>query len=248
MGEYFCYAGKHALCVYDDLTKQADAYRQMSLLIRRPPGREAFPGDVFYLHSPPARARRQARPTSSAAARSRRCRSSRRRPATCRPTSRRTSSRSPTARSSSSRTSSSQGVRPAINVGISVSRVGSNAQTQGDEEGRRPPASWTSRSSATWRPSRSSAPTSTRPRSSSSSRGQRMVATLNQPQYDPWPIEEQVVASSGPPPTATSTTCRSTEVAALQRRACASTCAAERDVLEAIRDSGDLSDETVEER
>ena len=50
----------HALCVYDDLSKQADAYRQMSLLIRRPPGREAFPGDVFYLHSPPARARGQA--------------------------------------------------------------------------------------------------------------------------------------------------------------------------------------------
>ncbi len=51
MGEFFCYSGRHALCVYDDLSKQADAYRQMSLLIRRPPGREAFPGDVFYLHS-----------------------------------------------------------------------------------------------------------------------------------------------------------------------------------------------------
>src|SRR3954454_7101996 len=51
MGEYFCYGGRAALCVYDDLSKQADAYRQMSLLIRRPPGREAFPGDVFYLHS-----------------------------------------------------------------------------------------------------------------------------------------------------------------------------------------------------
>ena len=51
MGEFFCYSGRHALCVYDDLSKQADAYRQLSLLIRRPPGREAFPGDVFYLHS-----------------------------------------------------------------------------------------------------------------------------------------------------------------------------------------------------
>jgi F-type H+-transporting ATPase subunit alpha len=51
MGEYFTYKGKHALCIYDDLSKQADAYRQMSLLLRRPPGREAFPGDVFYLHS-----------------------------------------------------------------------------------------------------------------------------------------------------------------------------------------------------
>jgi F-type H+-transporting ATPase subunit alpha len=51
MGEYFMYKGGHVLCVYDDLSKQAAAYREMSLLMRRPPGREAFPGDVFYLHS-----------------------------------------------------------------------------------------------------------------------------------------------------------------------------------------------------
>jgi len=51
MGEYFRDNGKHALIIYDDLTKQASAYRQMSLLLRRPPGREAYPGDVFYLHS-----------------------------------------------------------------------------------------------------------------------------------------------------------------------------------------------------
>jgi F-type H+-transporting ATPase subunit alpha len=51
MGEYYRDSGKHALIIYDDLTKQAQAYRQMSLLLRRPPGREAFPGDVFYLHS-----------------------------------------------------------------------------------------------------------------------------------------------------------------------------------------------------
>jgi F-type H+-transporting ATPase subunit alpha len=51
MAEHFLYNGRHALCIYDDLTKHAYAYRQMSLLLRRPPGREAYPGDVFYLHS-----------------------------------------------------------------------------------------------------------------------------------------------------------------------------------------------------
>jgi proton translocating ATP synthase F1 alpha subunit len=51
IGEYFRDNGKHSLIIYDDLSKQAVAYRQMSLLLRRPPGREAYPGDVFYLHS-----------------------------------------------------------------------------------------------------------------------------------------------------------------------------------------------------
>ena len=51
MAEYFRDTGRHALIIYDDLTKQAQAYRQLSLLLRRPPGREAYPGDVFYVHS-----------------------------------------------------------------------------------------------------------------------------------------------------------------------------------------------------
>jgi F-type H+-transporting ATPase subunit alpha len=51
MGEFFRDSGRHALCIYDDLSKHATAYRQLSLLLRRPPGREAYPGDVFYLHS-----------------------------------------------------------------------------------------------------------------------------------------------------------------------------------------------------
>lgn len=51
MGEYFMYSGRHAVCFYDDLSKHAQAYRQLALLLRRPPGREAYPGDIFYLHS-----------------------------------------------------------------------------------------------------------------------------------------------------------------------------------------------------
>src|SRR6185503_16955495 len=51
IGEDSCYSGKHALVIYDDLSKHAQAYRQLSLLLRRPPGREAYPGDIFYLHS-----------------------------------------------------------------------------------------------------------------------------------------------------------------------------------------------------
>ena len=51
MGEEFMFNGKNVVCIYDDLTKQAAAYRELSLLLRRPPGREAYPGDVFYLHS-----------------------------------------------------------------------------------------------------------------------------------------------------------------------------------------------------
>lgn len=51
MGEYYMYKGKHAICFYDDLSKHAQAYRQLALLLRRPPGREAYPGDIFYLHS-----------------------------------------------------------------------------------------------------------------------------------------------------------------------------------------------------
>ena len=51
MGEYFLYNGMHALCIYDDLSKHAAAYREISLILRRPPGREAYPGDIFSLHS-----------------------------------------------------------------------------------------------------------------------------------------------------------------------------------------------------
>ena len=85
IGEYFRDSKRHALCIYDDLSKHAAAYREISLLLRRPPGREAFPGDVFYLHS--RLLERAAKlSTRRAADRSPRCRSSKRRPATFRRT------------------------------------------------------------------------------------------------------------------------------------------------------------------
>ena len=81
IGQHWMDNGEHALVVYDDLSKQAEAYRQLSLLLRRPPGREAYPGDVFYLHS---RLLERAAKLSDelGAGRSPRCRSSRPRPAT----------------------------------------------------------------------------------------------------------------------------------------------------------------------
>ena len=90
IGEYFRDSGRHVLTIYDDLSKQAAAYREISLLLRRPPGREAYPGRRFLSALAPARARgedvgREGRRFADVA-----CRSSRRRPATSRPTFRRT--------------------------------------------------------------------------------------------------------------------------------------------------------------
>ena len=129
IGEYYRDNGKHALIIYDDLSKQATAYRQVSLLLRRPPGREAFPGDIFYNHSafssaPPSST------TSSERGLSRPFPSSRPRPETW-------SAYIPT--NVISITDGQvylepnlffSGVRPAINVGLSVSRVGGAAQTK----------------------------------------------------------------------------------------------------------------------
>jgi F-type H+-transporting ATPase subunit alpha len=129
MGEYFRDNGMHALVVYDDLTKQATAYRQMSLLLRRPPGREAFPGDVFYLHS---RLLERAAKLNDANGRG-------------------SLTALPIVETQANDVSAFiptnvisitdgqifletdlffQGIRPAVNVGLSVSRVGSAAQTK----------------------------------------------------------------------------------------------------------------------
>ena len=99
MGEYFRDNGKHALVMYDDLSKHAMAYREISLLLRRPPGREAYPGDVFYLHSRLLERSSKMSAKKKAAARSPHCLSSRPRPAMFRPTSQQTSFRLQTARS-----------------------------------------------------------------------------------------------------------------------------------------------------
>jgi F-type H+-transporting ATPase subunit alpha len=128
MAEYFMWKGEHTLCVYDDLSKQAAAYRQLSLLLRRPPGREAFPGDVFYLHS--RLLERAVKLSDDKGGGS----------LTALPVIETQDGdvsayiptnviSLPTARSTSNRTVL-RGVRPAVNVGISVSRVGGNAQTK----------------------------------------------------------------------------------------------------------------------
>ena len=129
LGEYFRDSGRHAVCFYDDLTKHAQAYRQMSLLLRRPPGREAYPGDVFYLHS--RLLERAAKLNDAMGAGS----------LTALPVIE-TQLADVTAYIPTNVISITDGqiflindlffsgVRPAINVGISVSRVGSNAQTK----------------------------------------------------------------------------------------------------------------------
>ena len=138
MAEYFTYKGQHALTVYDDLTKHAYAYRQMSLLLRRPPGREAYPGDVFYLHS--RLLERACKLSDDEGGGS----------LTALPIIE-TQAGDVSAYIPTNVISITDGqiflesklffsgVRPAINVGISVSRVGGNAQIAPMKQGRRAP-------------------------------------------------------------------------------------------------------------
>jgi F-type H+-transporting ATPase subunit alpha len=192
MGEYFLYSGRHSLCIYDDLSKHADAYRQMSLLLRRPPGREAFPGDVFYLHS---RLLERACKLSDGEGGG-------------------SLTALPVIETQAGDVSAYiptnvisitdgqiflesdlfySGVRPAINVGISVSRVGGNAQVRA----MRKVAGRLKLDLAQYRELEAFAQFGSELDQSTQrtlARGERMVATLNQPQYQPWPVEEQVVA------------------------------------------------------
>ncbi|HEU4973312.1 MAG TPA: F0F1 ATP synthase subunit alpha [Gaiellaceae bacterium] len=242
MGEYFLYDGKHALCIYDDLSKHADAYRQLSLLLRRPPGREAFPGDVFYLHS--RLLERACKLSDDLGGGS----------LTALPVIE-TQAGDIAAYIPTNVISITDGqiflesslffsgVRPAINVGTSVSRVGGNAQTKAMKKvaGRLRLDLAQYRELEAFAQFGSELDAATQ---SALGRGERMVATLNQPQYQPWPMEEQVVAiyagingwlDKVPVPQVP----RFHDELREHLRT-------EGSVLQAIRDTGDLSEETEE--
>lgn len=192
MGEYYRDNGKHALIVYDDLTKQAQAYRQLSLLLRRPPGREAFPGDVFYVHS--RLLERAAKMSDDVGAGS--------------------LTALPIIETQEGDVSAyiptnvisitdgqiflesdlfNAGVRPAVNVGISVSRVGGSAQIKAMKKVagtlRLDLAQY--RELAAFAQFGSDLDEATQRQLA---RGQRLVELLKQAQYSPYEVEEQVIA------------------------------------------------------
>jgi F-type H+-transporting ATPase subunit alpha len=191
MGEYFRDSGRHALCVYDDLSKHAQAYREISLLLRRPPGREAYPGDVFYLHSrllERAAKLRAERGGGSLTA-------------------------LPIIETQAGDLSAyiptnvisitdgqifletdlfNQGVRPAVNVGLSVSRVGGSAQVRAMRQvaGRLRLDLAQYRELAAFAQFSSDLDKATQ---AQLARGARLVEILKQPQYRPLAIERQVL-------------------------------------------------------
>ncbi len=192
MGEYFRDNGMHAVIVYDDLSKQAVAYRQMSLLLRRPPGREAYPGDVFYLHS--RLLERAAKLNEANGAGS----------LTALPIIE-TQAGDVSAYIPTNVISITdgqifletelffQGIRPAINVGLSVSRVGSAAQTKAMKK----VAGSIKLELAQYREMAAFAQFGSDLDASTQrllNRGARLTELLKQPQYSPMPVEEQVVS------------------------------------------------------
>jgi F-type H+-transporting ATPase subunit alpha len=191
MGEYFRDSGRHALCVYDDLSKHAQAYREISLLLRRPPGREAYPGDVFYLHSRllerAAKMRTELGGGSLTAL--------------------------PIIETQAGDLSAyiptnvisitdgqifletdlfHQGVRPAVNVGLSVSRVGGSAQVRAMRQvaGRLRLDLAQYRDLAAFAQFASDLDKATQDQLA---RGARLVEILKQPQYQPLAVEQQVL-------------------------------------------------------
>ena len=191
MGEYFRDNGMHALIIYDDLSKQAVAYRQMSLLLRRPPGREAFPGDVFYLHS--RLLERAAKRSDQTGAGS----------LTALPVIE-TQAGDVSAYIPTNVISITdgqicletelfyRGIRPAINVGLSVSRVGSAAQLKTMKQvcGSLKLELAQYREVAAFAQFGSDLDAATQ---ALLNRGARLTEVLKQPQYEPIPIEKQIV-------------------------------------------------------
>ena len=192
MGEFFRDNGQHAVIFYDDLSKQAVAYRQMSLLLRRPPGREAYPGDVFYLHS--RLLERAAKMSDALGAGS----------LTALPVIE-TQAGDVSAYIPTNVISITdgqifletelffKGIRPAVNVGISVSRVGSAAQIKAMKQvaGRIKLELAQYREMAAFAQFASDLDASTQ---KLLARGARLTELLKQPQFKPVPVEEQVVA------------------------------------------------------
>jgi len=191
MGEYFMGNGKHVLCIYDDLSKQAVAYRQLSLLLRRPPGREAYPGDVFYLHSRLLERATKLSDDNGGGS------------LTALPVIE-TQEGDVSAYIPTNVISITDGqiyleadlffagVRPAINVGISVSRVGGNAQIKAMKQ----VAGTLRLDLAAYRELEAFAQLGTELDKSTQrqlDRGARMVELLKQPQYVPMEVIDQVV-------------------------------------------------------
>ena len=191
MGEYFRDSGRHALLIYDDLSKHATAYRQLSLLLRRPPGREAYPGDVFYLHS---RLLEQAAKMSD---------EKRGGSLTALPVIE-TQAGDVSAYIPTNVISITDGqiflesdlfysgVRPAVNVGISVSRVGGNAQVKAMKKVAGPLRLELAqyREMAAFAQFGSDLDAATKRQLD---RGQRLVEVMKQGQYVPQPVEKQIV-------------------------------------------------------
>jgi F-type H+-transporting ATPase subunit alpha len=242
MGEYFRDNGMHAVIIYDDLSKQAVAYRQMSLLLRRPPGREAYPGDVFYLHS--RLLERAAKMGDGAGAGS----------LTALPVIE-TQANDVSAYIPTNVISITdgqifletdlfyQGIRPAVNVGLSVSRVGSAAQTKAMKKvaGRIKGELAQYREMAAFAQFGSDLDATTQ---RLLNRGARLTELLKQPQFSPLKMEEQVVVIYAgvngyldPIPVA--------RVRAFEQGLLTLVRSKNADILEDVRKTGDLTDATA---
>ena len=241
IGQHWMYAGQHVLIIFDDLTKQAEAYRAISLLLRRPPGREAYPGDVFYLHS--RLLERCAKLSDELGGGS--------------------MTGLPIVETKANDISAyiptnvisitdgqifletdlfNSGVRPAINVGQSVSRVGGDAQIKAMKKvaGGLKLALSQFRDLEAFASFASDLDAVSR---AQLDRGARLVELLKQPQFSPMPVEQQVVAS-GPVPPGCWTMCRS-RTSAGSRASSWITFAGSVRGFDSIRESGDLSEDTV---